>query len=48
MNIDDLIKKVRENNYKIGLYPIKKDSVFDTGECDKFLQSSNKLKKNIY
>ena len=48
MNIDDLIKKVKEKNYKIGLYPIKKNSVFDTGEWDKFFQSSNKLRKKIY
>jgi dTDP-glucose pyrophosphorylase len=48
MNINDLIIKVKDNNYKIGLYPIKKSSVFDTGEWDKFFQSSNKLIKKIY
>jgi dTDP-glucose pyrophosphorylase len=39
MNIDELIRKLRNKNYKIGVFPIKQSFFNDVGEWDKYLKT---------
>jgi dTDP-glucose pyrophosphorylase len=44
MNIDDLIKKLKNTNHNLGVYPIKQSFFNDVGEWDKYLKTAkNKL-----
>lgn len=40
MDIDDLIKKLKNNNYNLGVYPIKQSFFNDVGEWDKYLKTT--------
>jgi len=44
MNIDDLIRRLKSKNYKIGVFPIKQNFFNDVGEWDKYIKTiKNKI-----
>ena len=42
MNVDDLIRKLKNTNHNLGVYPIKQSFFNDVGEWEKYLKTTKK------